>query len=168
MTKRPILISLIAYISIIAGIASFLGIFFTKFNIQGTINPALNKSLILDLIYSILFMSTGYYLLKERILGWQLGLFNQLLSVSKSYGTLVYIFINISRIDFDTNHVGEYLLKYAITALVSMVLIYYFMNIKTLRYFNVEGNIKNHTLQYSIIISFIFITVQILTHTISI
>ncbi|GAU78503.1 hypothetical protein [Fusibacter sp. 3D3] len=164
MTKRPTLISFIAYISIIAGIASFLGIFFMGFSTQ---EPISNKLLLLDLIYSILFMSTGYYLLKDRILGWQLGLFNQLLSVTKCYGALVYIFINISRIDFDTNHIGEYLFRYAINALISMGLVYYFLNLKTLNFFKIDGKIKILTLQYAILLSFVFISIQIVTHTIS-
>ncbi len=168
MTKRPIFISFIAYTSIIIGITSLMGDIFIKLDILNSINPIYSKGLILNSIYSILFISTGYFILKDHILGWQLGLFSQLLNVTKSYGTLVYIFINISRIDFDTNHMEEYLFKYAITALISMILVYYFLNINTLNYFSIKGKFKNQTLQYSILLSFIFIFIQIITHTISI
>jgi len=167
MNKRPKLISFLAYISIFIGIFSILGYMFYNKNGNDIGNKNEMISMGIVLLYSIIYISSGYFILKNQMLGWQLGLFNQLLHVTKCYGVLIYIFINISKINFGTNDIGDYLIKYATCALIEMGIVYYFLNMKTMNFFKIDRPVRVKTLKLSILSSIIIIMIQIATHTIS-
>lgn len=167
MNKRPKLISFLAYISIFIGFFSIIGyVFYSKNDIRiGNKNELISLGIIF--LYSLLYISSGYFILRNQVLGWQLGLFNQLLHVTKCYGVLIYIFINISKVDFGTNDISDYLIKYATCALIGMGIVYYFLNMKTMNFFKIDSPVRVKTLKASIFSSIIIILIQIATHTIS-
>lgn len=156
MYKKPQFLACYAVLSILMGIGLIIVCLITH-----TIGFSYKIPIYLFLIVS------GFYLFIENALGWKLSMFYHLFNVTRSYSALFYLFVNISKVSFATENVNEYILKYGVQALISMVMIYYLLSFDVTQFFNIHSVDKNNFFKLAFPTVFIIVIAQIATHTVS-